>query len=256
MPAGDGFLERMGRCVPVRAVVANSRYTSATASKLFPDAPLHVIRYPVLPAEQSDRAAVRSALGIAPDELIILQVSRLQQWKGQLLHLSALRRLKSGRRWRAWFVGGASRGSEVRLLEDMKKASATLASGRVEFLGERADVPRLMRAADLFCQPNLGPEPFGIVFVEALSAGVPVVTTRMGGALEIVDESVGLAVDPNPEAVAAALDRLLEDDALRARLSAAGPARAASLCGPEACVRSLMTVLEKHGLGTADTRWD
>ena len=49
-------------------------------------------------------------------------------------------------------------------------------------------VPRLMAAADIYCQPNTTPEPFGIAFVEALAAGVPVVTTAMGGPLEIVDD--------------------------------------------------------------------
>ena len=46
---------------------------------------------------------------------------------------------------------------------------------------------RLLAAADVFCQPNSGPEPFGIVFVEALYAGLPVIATAIGGAQEIVD---------------------------------------------------------------------
>jgi len=260
MPAGEALLDKLAGAVSVQAVVANSYFTSASASKLFPRVPVHVVRYPVLAAAKSSRASVRAALGIAPDELVILQVSRLQRWKGQLLHLSALRYLKSGRRWRAWFVGGAARASENKLLEEMRKTAAPLPPGRVSFLGERSDVPLLMRAADVFCQPNVGPEPFGLVFVEALTAGVPVVTTRMGGALEIVDESVGVTTEPTAEAVAAALDLLLEDDGLRARLSAAGPERAERLCGSEACLSSLLTVLERRvqgtGTRTAADRWD
>ena len=58
---------------------------------------------------------------------------------------------------------------------------------RVRFLGQRSDVPRLMAAADVFCQPNAGPEPFGVVFVEALYAGLPVVTSAFGGAVEVVE---------------------------------------------------------------------
>ena len=61
---------------------------------------------------------------------------------------------------------------------------------RVRFLGERRDVPLLMRAVDLFCQPNEGPEPFGVVFAEALLSGVPVVTADTGGAPEIVSDDV------------------------------------------------------------------
>ena len=66
----------------------------------------------------------------------------------------------------------------------------------MRFLGQREDVPRLMAAADVFCQPNTGPEPFGIVLVEALYAGLPVVTSGFGGAAEIVDQTCGVLTAP------------------------------------------------------------
>jgi glycosyltransferase involved in cell wall biosynthesis len=102
----------------------------------------------------------------------------------------------------------------------------------VRFLGQRRDVLDLMHASDIHCQPNVGPEPFGIVFIEALYAELPLVTTRMGGALEIVNESCGVLVSPDPESVAAALDRLRRDSSERRRLGANGPARARALCNP------------------------
>ena len=105
----------------------------------------------------------------------------------------------------------------------------------ITFLGERSDVPRLMAAADIYCQPNTGPEPFGIAFVEALAAGVPVVTTAIGGAVEIVDARCGILVDaPSPVLVAEALQRLIDSPALRASLAAAGPARASRSRSPGA----------------------
>lgn len=108
-----------------------------------------------------------------------------------------------------------------------------VASGRVRMLGERDDVTRLMAAADIYCQPNTSPEPFGIAFVEALAAAVPVVTTAMGGAIEIVDDSCGVLVtDPSPARFAAALQGLIDAPASRAALSAAGPARARSISDP------------------------
>ena len=104
---------------------------------------------------------------------------------------------------------------------------------RVRFLGQRADVPRLMAAADVFCQPNIGPEPFGIVFVEALYAGLPVVTSGFGGATEIVDKTCGVLTTPgDAEALAAALRSLIQDPSRRQTLGAAGPGRARSLCDP------------------------
>jgi glycosyltransferase involved in cell wall biosynthesis len=93
----------------------------------------------------------------------------------------------------------------------------------VQVLGERRDVPRLLRAADLFCQPNDGPEPFGVVFAEALLSGVPVVTADMGGAPEIVSDECGRLVPPGDlDALTRVLGELIDDAALQARLSTTG----------------------------------
>jgi glycosyltransferase involved in cell wall biosynthesis len=95
-------------------------------------------------------------------------------------------------------------------------------SDRVRFAGERRDVAAILRAADIYCQPNVGPEAFGISLVEAPAAGLPIVTSALGGALEIVDERCGLLVAPHDAgALTEALRRLLSDDGLRARLGRA-----------------------------------
>jgi glycosyltransferase involved in cell wall biosynthesis len=154
-------------------------------------------------------------------------------------------------------VGGAQRPHEKRYLKGLRAEAAALGIGsRVNFLGQRSDVARLLAAADIHCQPNTGPEPFGITFVEALYAGLPVVTTAIGGALEIVDGSCGMLVAPNdPAALAGALRRLIEDRELRARLGAAGPARAKALCDPQAQMLALARALTKlHPGSERDTR--
>jgi glycosyltransferase involved in cell wall biosynthesis len=110
------------------------------------------------------------------------------------------------------------------------------------FLGQRTDVARLLQAADVHCQPNTGAEPFGLAFVEALYAGVPVVTSDLGGATEIVTPACGVLVAPgDTAALTAALQALMDDPARRATLGAAGPARARALCDPDA----QMTALER-----------
>jgi glycosyltransferase involved in cell wall biosynthesis len=83
-------------------------------------------------------------------------------------------------------------------------------------------------AAAVGVVPSVWPEPFGQVAVECLAAGTPAVVSATGGLGEIVRDGVeGLLVPPaDPRALAAALDRVLGDDALRARLAAAAPARA------------------------------
>jgi len=83
---------------------------------------------------------------------------------------------------------------------------------RVRFVGERLDVARILAAADIFCQPNIEAEPFGIVFIEALYAGLPVVASASGGALEnrgfqLRDSGSG---EKSAEAVAQALRRFAQ----------------------------------------------
>jgi SAM-dependent methyltransferase len=101
---------------------------------------------------------------------------------------------------------------------------------RIKFLGQRSDVPALMNAADIYCQPNIGPEPFGLAFIEALSAGLPIVTTAMGGPLEIVTPGCGALTLPSPLAVAAAIEAYVDSDEKRKAASGAGPLRARDLC--------------------------
>ena len=117
-------------------------------------------------------------------------------------------------------------------------------SGQVRFLGQRSDVQQLLNASDIFCQPNQGPEPFGIVFVEALFAGLPVVTTAMGGPKEIVNEDCGVVVPPeDPDHLASALQNLVDSPDLRRRLGANGPRRARELSDPAQRIAELCSIL-------------
>ena len=101
-----------------------------------------------------------------------------------------------------------------------------------------------MSAADIHCQPNTGAEPFGIAFVEALAAGLPVVATRLGGALEIVDDRCGRLVPAgDASALAGALTQLIDDPPLRRCLADAARARARQVSDPRTQMRKLFDAL-------------
>ena len=117
---------------------------------------------PVFEDRDAVRREVRSALDTPASAVVILQASRLERWKGQAVHVEALARLKDVAGWHAWIAGGPQKQGEAEFLEELKAAASEggIAS-RVHFLGQRSDVSRLMSAADIYCQPNTGPEPPG-----------------------------------------------------------------------------------------------
>ena len=230
-------------------VLANSDFIADNAKGWFPGVPLRTCHLPVVPAVHADRDAVRrevrAELGTRPEAVVILQASRLEEWKGQRTHVEALGRLLDAPNWEAWFAGGAQRDGEAAFLAELKARAVALGiAERIQFLGQRSDVPRLMAAANILCQPNSGPEPFGIVFVEALYAGLPVVTSNFGGGAEVIDDTCGLLTPPGDSAtVAEAVAGLIRDPVRRTELGAAGPARARQLCDPTRQMERLRMLL-------------
>jgi glycosyltransferase involved in cell wall biosynthesis len=235
---GRHWLQRWAkRSVPDFALT-NSNFTASTLAQLYPGVRSAVVYCPVAPPQcqysESDRSVTRAELETPEDATVIVQVSRPEEWKGHELHLEALSKLKDLSGWVCWQIGGPQRPGEMQYLARLKQKAISLGiSERVRFLDQRSDVPRLLSAADIFCQPNTAGEPFGIVFIEALYAQLPVVTTDIGGAREIVDESCGVLVPPGDvRSLAAALRALIQEPALRSKLGSAGPARASALCDP------------------------
>jgi glycosyltransferase involved in cell wall biosynthesis len=245
------WLDRWASWARPSVVLPNSNFVAASAARLFRQSRLETMYYPIAAPAEMDTAVVRKevreALGTPERAVVILQASRLERWKGQALHLEALGQLRALAGWEAWFAGGPQKAGEARFLAELHALAGRLGvADRVRFLGQRSDVPRLMAAADLFCQPNLGPEPFGIVFVEALYAGLPVVATAFGGAAEIVTEACGLLAAPGDAGgVAAELAGLIVDPVRRQALGVAGPARARELCDPAAQLARLSALLGK-----------
>ena len=126
---GKHWIERWAARCPPDLAVCNSRFTAGSLSKLFPRAtPLHeVIFYPVTkPAGACvNRAAVRAALGTPPDACVIIQVSRMEPYKGATLHLEALARLANVPGWEGWFVGGVQRPHEAAFFDPTPSTGET-----------------------------------------------------------------------------------------------------------------------------------
>lgn len=245
---GKHWLERWANRTQADLVIANSQWTREHL-RIFRQTANQILYYPVADDSSKDRAldrhAVRAEIGASADAVVIVQVSRLEAWKGHVELLGALAHMRHMDGWECWIVGGPQRPAEERYLAELKAlaASAGIAE-RVRFLGQRQDVPRVLAAADIHCQPNRDPEPFGITFVEALYSGLPVVTTLHGGAREILSDDCALLVPPGDSAVLVdSMRRLIANGELRNRLGAAGAARARALCDPRAALNRLSGVL-------------
>jgi glycosyltransferase involved in cell wall biosynthesis len=111
----------------------------------------------------------------------------------------------------------------------------------VRFLGLRDDVERVYAAADVVVMPSLWDEAFGLVIVEAMASARPVVVTASGAMPDIVGAGHGLVVPKRDEvALAGAIGRLLDDDALRARMGQAARAHTVERFGLPLWVERVM----------------
>ena len=246
----DGIVGSLARLALPDALICNSAHTRAGLPRPYRSLPAETILYPlsVPPSYDADtRAATRTELATSPVDVVIVQASRLEPWKGHREHVRALSRLADLPNWVLWVVGGAQRPSEAAYQRELRDLTRSLGIGhRVRFVGEQAAVARFMAAADLYCQPNIGPEPFGLTYVEALQAGLPVVASRAGALPEIVDEHTGVLVAPGDIAgLADALGDLIGDGARCHALGDAAPARARALCDPPRQMERIGLYLEQ-----------
>jgi phosphatidylinositol alpha-1,6-mannosyltransferase len=244
-----------GRARPLRQalvraadhVIANSRFTAAQLAALgVPPARITCLPPAVdatrfRPGLAAAAAQVRARHGLA-GRRVVLTVSRLGPqlaYKGHDVLLQALARLR--RRWPdvvSLVVGRGDPAYLASLARAAGVADAVVVAGAVP----EAALPAYYAAADVFAlisrsaRPPAGPgagpaagpvEGFGTVYLEAAACGVPAVGGAGGGVAEaIVDGETGLVVPPeDPQAVAAALARLLEDHAYAARLGQAARRR-------------------------------
>ena len=161
----------------------------------------------------------------------VLFVGRHEPRKGLLDLLKAHRILrKDGAALRLLIVGSGPQEREAR------RYVATRGLTGVEFLGRVSDAEKaqLYRTADVFASPATGGESFGIVLLEAMAAGTPIVCSDIHGYKGVVRRGrEGLLVPPRePRELAVALERLLRDPALREQMGAAGQARAEEFSWP------------------------
>jgi glycosyltransferase involved in cell wall biosynthesis len=174
----------------------------------------------------SERDAVRRSYGAAPDERLIGLVGRLHPQKGQdeFLRACALLEPRLRAKCRFLIIGGAQPGYEHFRSELEALAHTSGIADRVQFLGFQAETLPIIAAMDALVLPATRPEGLGGVLLEAMAVGVPVIATRLGGPIEIIEDHVsGLLVEPRqPAQLARTLADLLDDPQLSHSIGDAG----------------------------------
>lgn len=249
---GGALLDWLARRVRPDLAICNSEFTRTRVRGWLPNVETEVVYGPVspagLPPSGASRDEIRAALDTPREDTVVVMASRLDAMKGHRVLISALERLRHVPGWTCWIVGGAQGADEEIYEQELRRAVRVFdLEWRVRFAGQRSDVPAVLHAADIYCQPNTAPDAFGLSFVEALHAGLPVVTSALGGALEIVDPHCGYLLPPGDDAaLAAALRTVIVDAGERERLSRAARSRPAVICDPRTEMRRLQQVLAAH----------
>lgn len=206
------------------AICANSEFVARECQRIFPEVQPILLTPGYVTHALPERATARQMLGISPDDVILLNVTRLIVRKGLDRLIEVLPSLPS--HVRAVSIGD---GVDRARLEGLAKAY----KARITFLGVVDDVTRDLwyAAADIFVFPvrdeGVDVEGYGIVCLEAAAAGLPVIVGQGGGAPEtVVPGETGLIVDATDSTqLRQAIERLVQDPALRRAMGEKGRVR-------------------------------
>lgn len=242
-----GVLDR--QCLQkAERIVVHSRFVLGQVEHLMPSA---LDRLRIVPPgvdlerfSPGDRDTARRKFDLPADVPLVVTVRRLARRMGIDLLLRAIHRLVARGIPVGLAIGGV--GPERDALEGLCRELRL--EPHVRFLGRVPDelLPELLRAADVFVLPTRSMEGFGMVTIEAMASGTPVVATDNGATPEILSAvDLGLLTPADPDALAAALERLLANAELRRALAVRGVEVVRSRYTWDACVTDLDKVYEE-----------
>jgi glycosyltransferase involved in cell wall biosynthesis len=199
--------------------------------------------------EGGDPRSLRQALGVADAAPLVGLVARYDSWKGHHVFLQAAARIRSPRPdVRFVMVGGSLNGGQPPHVERYRDAvlSRRKALGleqTVAVLGHRPDVSAVLAGLNVLVCPSED-EPFGMIVLEALAAGTPIVASDSGGPVEILEHGRSglLFRTGNADALGDAVLRLLDDPGLAPRLAEEGRRRVRSAFSSDRYARDVEAI--------------
>lgn len=183
-----------------------------------------------------DTGYLKKEFAVKPEHKLFGVFGRVIGWKGiKEFILAAAKVIEANPNARAFVVGGPSDGGEEYYNEVKDLTKSLGIEGHVFFTGYRKDVPALMKLMDVIVHSSITPEPFGMVVIEGMAMGKPVVATRGGGPIDIViDGETGFLVEMgDSKEMAEKLITLLKDEKLSSEMGKKGRARVESIFSKE-----------------------
>jgi glycosyltransferase involved in cell wall biosynthesis len=247
MPAYQAVADRLLSRLTDRAIAVSQSTADFLVNERFvPRERVHLIwngapldTFAPAPPEQAH--AVREALGIPAGATLIGAIARLNEQKGHRYLLDAAALMMRARTDVRVLIAG-----DGDLMGPLKEQARALGlSDRVTFAGHRTDVPDLLGAIDVFCISSIY-EGTPLTLFEAMAAGKTIVSTAVDGCAEVLKHGeTGLLVPPrDPEALAAALARVVDDHPLARSLADAARRDSARYDAAE-CVRRMETLYDE-----------
>lgn len=205
---------------------------------------------PIISPTPSAVAAFRHSIGAKPDDIVLSLVGRVNHWKGQCLLIDSLMLLKDAGKIQSLkvaIVGNTVAGKEFLLTELQQKVIDAGLDSCVAFVPFLDNVWPVWFGSNIAIVPSTEPEPFGMVAIEAMAAGLPVIAAGHGGLLDIVKhESTGLLFEPGSVvALAASIDKLVRAPDACKEFGFAGQKRQASYFSLETQVRQTEMAYER-----------
>ncbi len=194
---------------------------------------------------------LREEFDLNNDEKLFGIFGRIVAWKGikEFVRAAALV-VKSIPAAKGFIVGDCSDGDR-KFLEEVRELITSYGIGRnIILTGYRKDVPAFMQLMNVVVHASIKAEPFGMVLIEGMAMGKPIVATKMGGPLDIVvDGQTGFLVEPaNIEDLAKAVQRLLRESSLAEAMGRNGQDRVVKMFTKERYARQVEEVYI-HALG-------
>jgi glycosyltransferase involved in cell wall biosynthesis len=167
---------------------------------------------------QCDTAQVKAELNCKPGDRLVGMIGRIDWWKGQEYFIEAVAEVaKQFPEVKGLIIGGLKNKNIADRMQYYTKLQSLVKALNIEdkiiFTGFRNDVPRLIASLDVVVHASATPEPFGLVVIEGMAAGKPVVATAAGGVLDIIEDGVSGLLVPckDSKAMARAMVQLLSD---------------------------------------------